>query len=141
MVPSRQHIIVREEIKFARNDVAAIRESQQNVLSLLHFIFRAGQERVQLLDSRAETEKTRSQIQLNDLSDKLESNLASLDLNITNPDRRTPGNLNRTAVSEVENGDEHDACSNNYRKPSDLISVDKVSKYIIYQMAAHGQAS
>ena len=133
MVQSRQHIIVREEIKFARNDVAKIKESQQYVLSLLHSMFLVGQDRVKCLNSRAEQEKTQSQIRLNHLSDKLESNFASLQFTPASSDSGSPDNLTRTATSDVEDGSKEDDFSGTYRKPSEVTSADKVCKCFYLQ--------
>jgi len=101
MVLSRQHIIVREEMKFARNDIADIKALQQDVLFLLHNMFVAGQERVKSLDSRAEREKTKSQVRLNDLSEKLESDFTSVYLTDATGDKESPSDSSPTTASEA----------------------------------------
>jgi hypothetical protein len=128
MVLSRQHIIVREEIKFARHDITEIKASQQYILFLLHSMFAAGQERVKSLDSRAEREKTKSQIWLNDLSDKLESDFASLPLTAAALDRENPNDSSRTAASVAKEGIKQDDLPDTNEKLSEVISADKVSK-------------
>ncbi|KAF2100603.1 hypothetical protein NA57DRAFT_74205 [Rhizodiscina lignyota] len=68
----RQNIVIRDEVHYTREDIADLKDSQQEVLSLLSSMFAAGQERVKSLDSRADGEKVKSQTRLGDLSDKFQ---------------------------------------------------------------------
>ena len=70
--------MIRDEIKHAHDDITHFEESQKEIILLLHSLFTAGQERVKTLDLRAKNEKTKSQIRLSDLSDKIEVEFAVL---------------------------------------------------------------
>jgi hypothetical protein len=80
--------VVREEIRFARSDPTEVKETQQDIILLLHGLLLAGQERARSLNSRAKREKTRTQVWLDNLSDKHEVWFAffQLDAAIANSD-------------------------------------------------------
>jgi hypothetical protein len=76
-----------------------MKESQQNLIFLVRSMFIAGQERVKSLESRAEREKTKSEIRLTDLSGKLKGDFAPTTSIL---DRESPDDPSQTAVSENE---------------------------------------
>ena len=96
-ISSRQHIAVREEIKFARGDITEMKQSQQNLIFLVRSMFVTGQEREKSLISRAEKENTKSETRLLDLWEKLRGGLAP-----TARDRESLDDPNQAAVDEFD---------------------------------------
>lgn len=64
---------IRDEVHFAREDMAAIKQMQEELLLVLSAMFAEGQERVKQLNSKADEEKMRSQIRMGDLSERLQT--------------------------------------------------------------------